>query len=85
MDKITDSLKIERALSDKMRRHLPAVIAEFIMFTLKQGWACLFGILLLGAMIGTRAIWQADWPIARYDALFLIALLLLDGLPRFQA
>lgn len=44
------------------------------MFVLKQGWASLFGGLLLSAILITRAIWSQDWPIARYDALFLFAL-----------
>ncbi|WP_106354909.1 DUF817 domain-containing protein [Yoonia maritima] len=57
-----------------MRRRLPARVAEFVMFVLKQAWACLFGACLLAAIIGTKVIWQDDWPIARYDALFLIAL-----------
>lgn len=45
------------------------------MFGLKQGWACLFGGLLLAALLLTNAIWQPDWPIHRYDALFLFAVL----------
>jgi uncharacterized membrane protein YoaT (DUF817 family) len=44
------------------------------MFVLKQGWACLFGGLLLAAIIATKLVWQPDWPIYRYDALFLFAL-----------
>ena len=44
------------------------------MFVLKQGWACLFGGLLLIAIITTKLIWQPDWPIHRYDALFLFAI-----------
>ena len=64
----------ERRLGNAMRRRLPARVAEFVMFVLKQAWACLFGACLLAAIIGTKMIWQDDWPIARYDALFLIAL-----------
>ncbi|WP_243403546.1 DUF817 family protein [Shimia abyssi] len=41
---------------------------------LKQGWAALFGGLLLIGMLVTNRIWQADWLIARYDALSLYAL-----------
>lgn len=68
--------QLERHLGDKMRAHLPLVAAEFIMFTLKQGWAAIFGILLLGGMIVTGWIWQADWVMARYDALLIYALAL---------
>ena len=45
-------------------------------FTLKQASACILGICLLLAMIGTRVIWQDDWAFARYDALLLIAIVL---------
>ncbi|WP_239495827.1 DUF817 domain-containing protein [Yoonia maritima] len=64
----------ERRLGDAMRRRLPARVAEFVMFVLKQAWACLFGACLLAAIIATKMIWHDDWPLARYDALFLIAL-----------
>ena len=46
------------------------------MFVLKQGWACLFGGLLLVAIISTKLTWNADWPLHRYDALFLLAVAL---------
>ena len=64
----------ERRLGDAMRRRLPAGVMEFVMFVLKQAWACLFGACLLAAIIATKLIWQPDWPLARYDALFLLAL-----------
>jgi uncharacterized membrane protein YoaT (DUF817 family) len=66
--------KIERALGDRARSILPHWLAEFTMFVLKQGWACLFGGLLLIAIIATKLIWQPDWPLHRYDALFLFAI-----------
>lgn len=56
--------------------HTPAPLRVFLTFVFKQASACLFGASLLAALIGTRAIWQADWPIARYDALVLIAIAL---------
>ncbi|WP_342078543.1 DUF817 domain-containing protein [Yoonia sp. SS1-5] len=64
---------IERLLGDRARALLPGPVAELVMFVLKQGWACLFGATLLGAIIGTRLIWDESWAIARYDALFVIA------------
>lgn len=69
------NLVIERLLGDWARARLPAGLGEFVMFTLKQGWACLFGGLLLAAILLSKAIWQADWPVARYDALFVFAVL----------
>ncbi|WP_337183249.1 DUF817 domain-containing protein [Shinella sp.] len=55
---------------------LPPGLAEFILFGLKQAWACLFGGLMLGLIILTKLVWQPDWPIHRYDALFAMALLI---------
>lgn len=65
---------IERRLGDWMRARLPHWAAEFTMFVLKQGWACLFGALMLGGLIGSKAIWQDTWPVARYDALLAYAI-----------
>ena len=59
-----------------MRRHLPHALSELVMFALKQGWACLFGGLMLVALIGTSAIWHPGWPVARYDALLVFAVVL---------
>lgn len=56
------------------RRNLPFALRESIMFVLKQGWACLFGGLLLAAILVSKFLWQADWPVARYDALVIFAL-----------
>ncbi len=49
--------------------------AELSRFALRQARACLFGGLLLAAVIVTRIVWQDGWALARYDALFLFALL----------
>ncbi|MFV1877318.1 DUF817 domain-containing protein [Nioella sp.] len=64
---------LERRMGDWARARLHPYLAEFIMFVLKQGWAAMFGILFLVAIIGTKAVWQEDWALARYDALFLFA------------
>ncbi len=61
-------------MGDWARRRLPFGLREFTMFVLKQGWACLFGGLLLAAILISKAVWQADWVLTRYDALFLFAL-----------
>jgi uncharacterized membrane protein YoaT (DUF817 family) len=70
----TPTRGLERRLGDWARARLPHWLAEFAMFVLKQGWAALFGGLLLAAIIGTKLIWREGWTFARYDALFLIAL-----------
>lgn len=67
---------IERALGDWMRARLPDVVAEFVMFVLKLGWASLFAGLLLFGLIGTKLFWDVEWAFQRYDALFLYAVAL---------
>ncbi len=49
---------------------------EFLLFGFKQGWACLFGGLMLGLLLVTKFLWSADWPLARYDFLCLAALII---------
>ncbi|NKB27046.1 MAG: DUF817 family protein [Rhodobacteraceae bacterium] len=66
--------RIERRLGDRVRARLPGWFGEFVMFVLKQGWAALFGGVMLGAIIVTSAIWQDGWALRRYDFLFLFAL-----------
>jgi len=61
-----------RALLDR----LPWWLSEFILFGLKQAWACLFAAIMLGLMIATKFAWQPDWWLHRYDFLFLSALAL---------
>lgn len=72
----TSTDRIERILGDWARARLPYGLAELVMFGLKQAWACLFGGLLLVALLASKALWQPDWTIARYDALFFFALAL---------
>jgi uncharacterized membrane protein YoaT (DUF817 family) len=69
-----DTRSLEHRMGDWARARLPFAVAELVMFVLKQGWACLFGGLLLLAILITKAIWQPDWPVHRYDALFLFAI-----------
>lgn len=47
---------------------------EFLLFGLKQAWACLFGGLMLALLLGTHLFWPDDSPIARYDFLVLASL-----------
>lgn len=53
-----------------------AILWEFFLFVFKQGWACLFGAIILGMAIGTKFLWPHSWPLARYDFLFLAALII---------
>ena len=70
----TSTRGLEHRLGEAARRALPSWLAEVVLFVLKQGWACLFGGVLLLALITTDAAWQDGWPVQRYDALFGIAL-----------
>ena len=69
-----DTRSLEHRMGDWARARLPYAVAELVMFVLRQGWACLFGGLLLAAIIATKLVWQAGWPLHRYDALFLFAI-----------
>lgn len=53
---------------------LSGALVEFIVFGLKQAWACLFGGAMLALIIGTRILWPDDAGLTRYDFLFLAAL-----------
>lgn len=81
--------QLERRLGDWMRARLPFVVAELVMFILKQGWAAIFGAALLIGIIISSRIWQDSWPVARYDALlayalFLQVLFLLTGMESWR-
>lgn len=54
---------------------LKSALYEFWLFGVKQAWACLFGGIMLGLIIASKYFWQADWSLARYDFLFISALL----------
>ena len=47
---------------------------EFLMFGLKQAWACLFGGAMLALLVGTHLWWPDHAPVARYDVLVIGAL-----------
>ncbi|MCV3239888.1 DUF817 domain-containing protein [Mesorhizobium sp. ZC-5] len=49
-------------------------LIEFLVFGLKQAWACLFGGVILALMIATRLLWPDGIALARYDFLFLAIL-----------
>jgi uncharacterized membrane protein YoaT (DUF817 family) len=61
------------------RGRLADGMVEFLVFGLKQAWACLFGGLMLGMIMVTR-LWFPDWGIARYDLFFVAALLIQIGM-----
>ncbi|RAK57831.1 DUF817 domain-containing protein [Phenylobacterium deserti] len=58
------------------RSRLRAGLYEFLLFGLKQAWACLFGGAMLALLLGTQLFWPESAPIARYDFLVVGALAL---------
>ncbi|WP_100866470.1 DUF817 domain-containing protein [Novosphingobium kunmingense] len=57
-----------------------AWIYEFLLFGFKQGWACLFGGLMLALLLGTHLFYPAGAPLARYDFLTLGAVAIQAGM-----
>ena len=57
-----------------------ALLYEFALFVFKQGWACLFGALMLALLLATHYFYPADAPIARYDFLTVSAVLIQIGM-----
>jgi uncharacterized membrane protein YoaT (DUF817 family) len=70
------------------RSRLNAFAYEFLLFGLKQAWACVFGGAMLALILGTHLYWPRHAPIARYDfivlgAVAIQALLLATKLERW--
>src|SRR3977135_3247349 len=55
------------------RRPVTPAVYELGRFGVKQGWACLFGALLLALLIGTHLFYPKGAFLARYDFLVLAA------------
>jgi len=53
---------------------------EFLLFGLKQAFACLFGGLMIFLLVSTHLLWPDTAPLARYDFLFLASLTIQVGL-----
>ena len=51
----------------------PSWLYEFGLFVFKQGWACLFGALMLALLLATHLFYPQGTPLARYDFLTLAA------------
>lgn len=66
------------------RSWLRGRVFELLWFGLKQGWACLFGGLLLALIVGTFLFWPEGAPMSRYDFLVVAALAIQCGLLLFR-
>lgn len=65
----------------RLEHHVPSslfrgALWEFFLFVFKQGWACLFGALILSLAMLSKLFWPHHAWLARYDFLFLAALLI---------
>lgn len=56
------------------RSRLRGGLYEFLLFGLKQAWACLYGGAMLFLLLATHLLWPEEAPIARYDFLVVAAL-----------
>jgi uncharacterized membrane protein YoaT (DUF817 family) len=59
-------------------------VFEFLLFGFKQGWACLFGALLLALLIATYLFYPAGAWLPRYDFLTLSAIAIQIAMLRFR-
>lgn len=75
---------IERRVGAFFRSRVRGWPGELLIFFLKQGWAALFGLLFLIALITTKLVWQQDWAVHRYDALFVFAVTTQAGMLWFK-
>ena len=58
----------------------PSWFYEFALFVFKQGWACLFGALMLALLLATHFLYPEGAALARYDFLTLAALAIQLGM-----
>ena len=66
------------------KRRATTFIYEFLRFGVKQGWACLFGGIMVGLIIATYFLYPRNATLARYDFLFLAALTVQAGMLYFR-
>ena len=62
-----------RILDRLPHRGVSGALVEFLVFGIKQAWACLFGGLLLALILCTTLFYPDDAALTRYDFLFLAA------------
>lgn len=73
-----------RVLAGRPSRGPRGFLVECAVFLLKQAWACVFGALLLVAIVVARLWYPDDAMIARNDALTVAAILIQAGMLVFR-
>lgn len=78
-----NSTSVEQAIDQAAHRYLDRSggklrgrLTEFVVFGLKQAWACVFGALLLAVIIGVRLWYPADAGLASNDFLTIAAVVI---------
>lgn len=61
-----------------------AWLFEFLLFGFKQGWACLFGALMLALLVATHLFYPEHTALARYDFLTLAAIAIQAAMLAFR-
>lgn len=59
-------------------------VYEFLLFGFKQGWACLFGALMLALLLGAHLFYPDEPPLARNDFVTLAAIAIQIGMLVFR-
>ena len=59
-------------------------VYEFLLFGFKQGWACLFGALMLALLLGAHLFYPDNAPLARNDFVTLAAIAIQIGMLAFR-
>ncbi len=73
------------AVLERLPSHgLAGAALEFLVFGLKQAWACLYGGALLALIMVSAFVWPDSSTISRYDALFMSAVLIQVGMLVFK-
>src|SRR5262245_54329165 len=66
------------------RRTVTLILYELTRFGIKQGWACLFGALMLTLLIGTHLFYPHGAALSRYDFLVLAAVAIQAAMLAFR-
>lgn len=67
---------LEKRIADWVRPRLPFFATEFLTFGFKQAWACLYAGVMLAMIMGTKLLWNQQWPLPRYDFLTIASVLI---------
>ncbi|NUT18653.1 MAG: DUF817 domain-containing protein [Hamadaea sp.] len=67
---------LDRRAHGWLDRSRDSWLVEFVAFTAKQAWACVFGAAMLAVIFAARLWWPESAPLARNDALTLAAVVI---------